>query len=102
MGIHTSKKAGGFERRGYLIGVGAQVKVAGRALPLRLLWGPNIGNPTPAETDMRGYQAPEGVALHMSGAPPQRLPGAKLNVPHPVADARWAGVDSQYFAALLI
>ncbi|HEY2943162.1 MAG TPA: membrane protein insertase YidC, partial [Vicinamibacteria bacterium] len=38
-----------FEPQGYLVGVRAAVRKGGRDLPVRVFWGPGIGNPTPAE-----------------------------------------------------
>jgi YidC/Oxa1 family membrane protein insertase len=83
-----------------LVGLDVHVRRAGRELPLRLLWGPGIGNPTAEEMDVQGYQAPQAVAL-VAGAV-QRPPTAKLTEPKSLGSAAWAGVESHYFAALLV
>jgi len=84
-----------------LVGLQVRVRQQGRELPARILWGPGIGNPTPDERGVSGYQEPSGVAL--TGAGVERRPGSKL--PQPAdrfTGVRWIGVDSHYFSALFI
>ena len=45
-----------FEPPGFLLNVAVSVSRAGRELPVRLLWGPGIGNPSPGEREIQGYQ----------------------------------------------
>ena len=89
-----------FEPRGYLVSVHAVVRKAGRDLPVRLLWGPGIGNPTPAEMEVQGYHAPQTVYLGSGGV--ERVPPPKIVPGQVVSPVRWAGVESTYFAALWI
>lgn len=89
-----------FRADGYLLAVSASVQLAGRALPARLLWGPGLGHPSEAEREVQGYQAPQGVFLGARGV--ERVPVADLAAPRQVSDVRWVGVESQYFAALLV
>ncbi len=61
-----------FEPQGYLVGVRAAARKAGRDLPVRVFWGPGIGNPTPAEMEVQGYHAPQAVYLGSGGV--ERVP----------------------------
>jgi YidC/Oxa1 family membrane protein insertase len=89
-----------FPARG-LVEVTASVRRDGRALPARLVWGPGLGNETPEERDVRGYQAPSGVVQQPSEL--VRVVAAKLPGTGQAFDAvRWAGVESHYFAALFV
>jgi YidC/Oxa1 family membrane protein insertase len=89
-----------FEPRGYLVKVHAAVRKAGRELPVRILWGPGIGNATPAEMEVQGYHAPQAVYLGPSGV--ERVPAAKIGPAQMVSAVRWAGVESPYFAAVWV
>jgi YidC/Oxa1 family membrane protein insertase len=89
-----------FRARG-LAAVTVSVKRDGQALPCRLVWGPGVGNATPEERDVRGYQEPLGVALAPRGV--QQFPAAKLPpAGQPLEGVRWVGVESTYFAALFV
>lgn len=86
---------------GYLVAVRAAVRSGGRALGVRILWGPGVGNPTEAEREVQGYQAPQGVAL--AGGRVERIPVDKLGPGGRALEAvRWAGVESHYFTALFV
>jgi YidC/Oxa1 family membrane protein insertase len=85
---------------GSLAGVWAVVRDAGRDLPVRLVWGPGLGNPTEREREVQGYQPPQGVYLAAGSV--ERVPASKLERPRPVASAAFAGIESQYFAALFV
>lgn len=89
-----------FPKDGYLAEVGATVQVAGRAVPVRVIWGPGVGNPTTAETEVRGYVPPQAVFL--SGSAAERVLPAKAGLSRRVSGPRWVGIESKYFAALLI
>jgi len=89
-----------FEPRGYLVKVHAAVRQAGRELPVRIFWGPGIGNPTPAEMEVQGYHAPQAVYRGPSGV--ERVPAEKIGPSRTVSSVRWAGVESSYFAALWV
>jgi len=89
-----------FEPRGYLVSLVAHVRRAGQELPLRVLWGPGIANPTAAEREVSGYQGPQAVALVRGEV--LRTAAAQLATPQTVADARFLGIESRYFAALWV
>jgi YidC/Oxa1 family membrane protein insertase len=84
-----------------LVAVTATVTRNGQPLARRLVWGPGVGNATPEEREIRGFQEPSGVALLQSGV--QLFPAAKLPPSGlPLDGVRWVGVESQYFAALFV
>ena len=84
-----------------VVEVSVQVKRAGRELPGRLLWGPGIGNPTPEERAVQGYQEPAGVAFTSSGV--ERHAASNLSeAGTSPAGTRWAGVEGHYFTALFV
>jgi len=85
---------------GYLAALTASVRRNGQELPVRIVWGPGIGNPSAAEREVRGYQAPH--AVYLSGGKVTRLPLAKLETPAPVDAASWLGIEGRYFAALWV
>ena len=89
-----------FQSPGYLVRVAVEVKKAGRPLPAKVIWGPGLGNPTPAEMEVQGYHAPQGVSSTPRGV--ERLVPEKIGPVHPVTDVRWAGVESTHFAALWV
>ena len=95
-----ARKVFRFEPRGYLVSISAEVIRDGQPLPLRILWGPGVGNPTPAEKEVQGYQPPQAVALLASGV--ERFPAAKIGASRILGDVRWVGVESHYFAALFV
>jgi YidC/Oxa1 family membrane protein insertase len=84
-----------------LVAVTATVTRNGQPLARRLVWGPGVGNATPEEREIRGYQVPSGVALLQGGV--QLFSAAKLPPSGlPLDGVRWVGVESQYFAALFV
>jgi YidC/Oxa1 family membrane protein insertase len=84
-----------------LVEVRASVRRGGEAVPCRLVFGPGLGNPTAEERSVRGYQAPEGVAL--LGHSVERFAPKKLEAAgQSVRAARWAGLESHYFAVLFV
>jgi YidC/Oxa1 family membrane protein insertase len=90
-----------FEPTGYLVKVRVDLAVGGKPRPVNVLWAPGVGKPTAAETEVRGYQPPEGVFLPASGAV-ERIPASRLKGARSLADFRWAGVESTYFAAIFV
>ena len=78
------------------------VRREGRPLPVRLLWGPGIGNASAEERDVRGYAEPQGVALVDSGSVELLPPAGLAAIGQALAGVRWVGVESLYFAALMI
>jgi YidC/Oxa1 family membrane protein insertase len=95
-----AEKSLSFETGKALVEVSARVSRQGQDLPLRILWGPGIGNPTAAEKEVQGYVAPQGVAL--VGSSVERPPTAKLTEARKLGLAQWAGMESHYFAAILV
>jgi YidC/Oxa1 family membrane protein insertase len=89
-----------FSRTG-LAAVSVSVTRGGQPVPRRLVWGPGIGNATAEERGVRGYQEPQGVALLPRGV--QQFVATKLPpAGQPLEGVRWAGVESQYFAAIFV
>jgi YidC/Oxa1 family membrane protein insertase len=96
----TAEKSLAFRASG-LVAVTASVTRNGQPLARRLLWGPGVGNASPEERDVRGYQEPSGVALLSRGV--ERFVAAKLPPSgQPLDGVRFAGVESHYFAALFV
>jgi YidC/Oxa1 family membrane protein insertase len=95
-----AEKALTFDPQGYLVHVRASVRKAGRELPVRIFWGPGVGNPTPAEMEVQGYHAPQAVYRGPSGV--ERVPAEKIGPTQTVSPVRWAGVESTHFAALWV
>ena len=87
-----------FEPQGYLVSVRAAARKAGRDLPVRVFWGPGIGNPTAAEMEVQGYHAPQAVYLGPGGV--ERVPAPKVGPTQTVSPVRWAGVEGTHFTAL--
>jgi YidC/Oxa1 family membrane protein insertase len=84
-----------------LVAVTVSVTRNGQPLARRLTWGPGVGNATPEEREIRGYQEPSGVALLPGGV--QLFAAAKLPpAGQPLDGVRWVGVESNYFAALFV
>jgi YidC/Oxa1 family membrane protein insertase len=89
-----------FPARG-LVEVTASVRRDGQAIPVRLAWGPGLGNETAEEREVHGYQAPSGVVHRPSEV--VRVATAKLPGPGQSFDGvQWAGIESHYFAALFV
>jgi YidC/Oxa1 family membrane protein insertase len=84
-----------------LVTVGVEVRRQGLTIPARVLWGPGIGNPTPEEREVQGYQEPQGVA-YVAGSV-EHLVTAKLPPSgRPLGAVGWVGVESHYFAAIFV
>jgi YidC/Oxa1 family membrane protein insertase len=86
--------------RGYVVTVGVSVRLGGRELPRKITWGPGLGNPTVAETEVQGYQAPQAVALSEKGV--ERHAGGSPGPALTLGPVRWAGIEGHYFAALWV
>jgi YidC/Oxa1 family membrane protein insertase len=85
---------------GYLVGVQVALRRGGHDLPVKVLWGPGLGNPTAAEMEVQGYHAPQAVYDGPRGV--ERAVAEKLGGTRTVTEVRWAGVESTHFAALWI
>jgi YidC/Oxa1 family membrane protein insertase len=100
-GTLEAEKTISFQSRG-LAAVHVSVRHRGQALPVRLLWGPGIGNATAEEREVRGYTEPNAVAL-LAGDGVRQLTAAKLpQNGESLGSVRWVGIESHYFAALLV
>jgi len=84
-----------------LVAVSVSVTRNGQPLAARLLWGPGVGNASPEERDVRGYEEPSAVALARRGV--EIFTAAKLPPSGQTLDGvRWVGLKSHYFAALFV
>jgi YidC/Oxa1 family membrane protein insertase len=83
-----------------LLAVRAMVRRGGANLPVRLLWGPGLGTPTPEEMEVQGYHPPQAVARSAGGV--ERIPAKSLGPGRTVDGASWGGVETTHFAALLV
>ncbi|HEY3119136.1 MAG TPA: membrane protein insertase YidC [Vicinamibacteria bacterium] len=89
-----------FQPSGYLVSARATVRRGGRELARKILWGPGLGNPSAGEMEVQGYQAPQAVVLGPAGV--ERIHADKIGGTRTVTNARWAGIESNYFAALWV
>ncbi len=96
----SCRRAFRFENEGFLVGVEASLRRAGKDVPLRLVWGPGLANPSARETEVQGYVPPQAVARTGRGV--ERVPPQDLTSPRVHPEALWAGVENHYFAALLL
>ena len=98
-GLKASKTVS-FPPAGYFVSISASVQQEGRPLPIKILWGPGVGNPTAAEMEVQGYQPPHAVALTAAGV--ERPAVDKVGPLRALPQAQWAGIESHYFAALFV
>jgi YidC/Oxa1 family membrane protein insertase len=89
-----------FPAQGYLIEVRAAVQSGSRALPVRVLWGPGVGNASAEEREVQGYQPPQ--AVYRTAGHVERVPGDKIGGQRTLTGAEWVGVESTHFAALWV
>jgi len=89
-----------FPSQGYLVEVRAAVTKGGQALPLKVLWGPGVGNATAEEREVQGYQPPQ--AVYRGPGSVERVPPEKIGGGRTLTDAAWVGVESTHFAALWV
>lgn len=85
---------------GYLVGVGASVQRGGKEIGKRIVWGPGIAASTDAERAVQGYTPP--AAIFLANDAIERIPGDKIAGPRTLGTVAFAGVESQYFAALFL
>jgi YidC/Oxa1 family membrane protein insertase len=97
----AARKSLWFSRSGYLVTLGARVLKDGKPLPVKILWGPGVANPSAAEREVQGYQPPHAAALLPSGKV-DRLAPEKTGPVHVWPEVQWVGVEGHYFAALLV
>ena len=96
----VAKKALTWRPDNGLVAVGASVRRGGAEMPVRLLWGPGLGTPTPEEMGVQGYVPPQAVYRDRGGV--ERVPAEDITAGQGVGAAYWVGVESTHFAALLV
>jgi YidC/Oxa1 family membrane protein insertase len=94
-----ARKVFAFDPRGGLLSIRAAVRRGGSPVPVRLVWGPGLGTPTAEEMGVQGYHAPQAVYFDDDV---ERVPAADIGAPRVTPPVRWVGVESTYFAALLV
>lgn len=91
----------------YLVGVDAEVVDRGRRLPAWLAWGPGFQTRHDANGGLSSYYFANQVTWDMGGLV-TRAPGAfpfRRDIGEGISESgrlRWAGIEDQYFAALLV
>jgi YidC/Oxa1 family membrane protein insertase len=93
-----------FRRNSYLAGIEVQVVDRGRSLPVRVTLGPGFGAQDPASSKGRRF-AYTGQAVRYLGGDVMRLAPRKVDEETKFGPSRrllWAGLEEQYFAALLL
>ena len=83
-----------------LVSIRASVRRGGAALPVKLLWGPGLGNPTAEEMDVQGYLPPQAAYYESGGV--ERIPPQDIGPGRATGPVSWIGVESTHFAALLV
>ncbi|HEX5043215.1 MAG TPA: membrane protein insertase YidC [Candidatus Polarisedimenticolaceae bacterium] len=98
----TAEKTFTFPPSGYTVGMAGEVVDRGRHVPARLTWGPGLE----AQDMVRrgsfhyGSQLVRNVGGRVERLRSNKVTGAStLDAP---GDLRWAGLEDQYFAALLL
>jgi YidC/Oxa1 family membrane protein insertase len=89
-----------FRAPGYLTAVRATVTRGGQRVPVKVLWGPSVGNPTASERAVQGYQPPQAVYRDRDGV--ERVPPEKIGTVRALPEVAWAGVESTYFSAVWV
>jgi YidC/Oxa1 family membrane protein insertase len=89
-----------FRAPGYLVAVQASVRRGGQRVPVKVLWGPGVGNPTASERAVQGYHPPQAVYVDRDGV--TRVAAEKIGTTRALPDVFWGGVEGPYFAALWV
>ena len=89
-----------FRTPGYVAAVHATVRRAGQRVPVKVVWGPGVGNPTASERAVQGYQPPQAVYRDRGGV--ERVAAEKIGTVRDLPQVAWGGVESTYFAALWV
>ena len=104
-GIHARKDFR-FDPSNYIVAFSATVTSGDRAMNPTVVWGPGLGDITPAATSggffSRSSVVPPGVILHRAGKV-ERVAITKVSE-QPVQDGqfRFAGVEDHYFMAAVV
>ncbi len=85
---------------GYEVEVSARVVRDGKPIPVQLVWGPGLGNPSAREQEVYGYVKPQAVLMTDGGL--ERVPPKKLDRWSGNQAVRWAGIEAMYFTALWV
>ncbi len=96
----SAKKSFRFPVSGTTVRVSASVQRSGTPLPVRLVWGPGVSNPTAKETEVQGYQPPQVVSFGPGGV--ERKAPETLTAPSILTQISWVGIETNYFTALLV
>lgn len=96
--IHAEKRYL-FTGGSYIMEMDVKVWKDGREVPLAVLWGPGVGNPTPEELKQR-FSAASGVAVY-SGGKVHRMDERKYKPERSAYNfVEWAAYEDNYFAAM--
>ncbi len=95
------RKSLSFQEASYLVGLDLQVDDRGRRVPARVCWGPGFEARGAEEATSQIHYA--GYAVRNVGGVVTRLTKTKQDVALlGLQDLRWAGLDEQFFAALIL
>ena len=83
-----------------LVEIKASVRRAGSNVPVRVVWGPGLGTPSPAEMEVQGYLPPQAVYDGPEGV--ERIAPTDIGPGRTIPSARWAGIESTHFTALFV
>ena len=90
-----------FEPPGFLVSVDASVSRAGQQLPVKLLWGPGVGNASKGEREVQGYRPPRFAFLRDDSV--TQIDADDVEAGEQALEGfSWLGVESTYFAALFV
>ena len=89
----SAEKIFRFPASGTTARVSARVKRAGTPLPVRLVWGPGVSNPTARGDGGPGYQPPQAVSLGPGGV--ERKAPETLTAPSLLTQISWVGIETQ-------
>jgi YidC/Oxa1 family membrane protein insertase len=99
----TARKVLTFADRSYLVDVSVEVTVNGREVPASVLLGPGFGEKAHGGGNGKGTYYYEAVVWNRAGQVTHRKKGKIVDSPGGVAGRiPWAGLEDQYFAALVL
>ncbi|MDX1387912.1 MAG: membrane protein insertase YidC [Acidobacteriota bacterium] len=90
-----------FRGEDYVVAVEADVIDRGRRLPVRLAWGPGLQTNRLDEGGLRSYYFYNQIAVNVAGNV-DREKGLEDPIALAERQVLWAGIEDQYFAALMI
>ncbi len=86
----------------YLVSLDVEVTSNGRRLPARVAWGPGFAADGSAAKGATSYYAYRGQAVWDLDGTVTRTKASKVSDQSVVGRLEWAGLEDQYFAALVI